>query len=252
MTPLDDIIALLKPHAAFSKPITGRGAWGVRYAAQPTPSFCVVLAGQCWLSVRGRAPLRLEAGDFLLLTTTPAFALYSRPGVRCAEGVPSRTGVRHGEQKGRPDFRMLGGTFETERAGGSWLLDLLPERIHLRSSDSDTSRLSRIVALIMDEHAEHRPGRGMIMERFLEILLMDALRSHVFEPGAGTAGLLAGMRDPSISRALTALHSGVRHGWTVASLAARAGMSRSAFAARFSEKVGCAPRVFARDHRLQA
>jgi AraC-like DNA-binding protein len=241
MNPLDDIIALLRPHAAFSKPISGRGHWGVRYAATHSPSFCVVLEGQCWLAMEGRAPLRLEKGDFLLLTTTPAFALYSKPGVRYVSGIPSRTGVRHGEPKGRPDFRMLGGTFETELANGKLLLALLPGRIHIRSAESDTSRLSRIVSLIMEEYSGARPGRDLILGRLLEILLVDSLRSHELDPGNMATGLIAGLRDPSISRVLGAMHARVQHGWTVANLAEHVGMSRSAFAARFSEKVGCAP-----------
>jgi AraC-like DNA-binding protein len=241
MNPLDDIIAQLRPHAVFSKPILGSGTWGVRYAATPSPSFCVVLEGQCWLAMEGKAPMRLEKGDFLLLTTTPAFTLSSKPGVRCVAGVPSRTGVRHGEQKGKPDFRMLGGTFETELANGKLLLALLPGRIHLRSTESDTSRLPRIVSLIMEEYSGNMPGREMVLARLLEVLLVDSLRSHEYAPGAMATGLMAGLRDPSISRSLGAMHARVQQGWTVANLAEHVGMSRSAFAARFSEKVGCAP-----------
>jgi len=37
------------------------------------------------------------------------------------------------------------------------------------------------------------------------------------------------------------MHSDVRHRWTVAELAKRAGMSRSAFATRFVATIGCAP-----------
>ncbi len=71
MDPLSDIIALLRPHAAFSKPITGRGRWGVRYAAYESPSFCIVLAGHCWFAIEGSAPRLLERGDFMLLPVTP-------------------------------------------------------------------------------------------------------------------------------------------------------------------------------------
>ena len=77
--PLADIVALLRPHAAFSKHITGIGSWGVRYAAHGSPSFCIVLQGQCWLAVEGDAPRLLERGDFLLLPFTPAFTLHSEP-----------------------------------------------------------------------------------------------------------------------------------------------------------------------------
>jgi len=40
---------------------------------------------------------------------------------------------------------------------------------------------------------------------------------------------------------LRAMHSDVRNDWSVAGLATLAGMSRSAFAARFAATVGCAP-----------
>ena len=43
MDPLSDLIALLRPHAAVSKPISGRGTWGVRYSAYGLPGFAIVL-----------------------------------------------------------------------------------------------------------------------------------------------------------------------------------------------------------------
>lgn len=39
MDPLSDGIVLLRPNAAISKPITGRGRWGVRYAAYDAPDL---------------------------------------------------------------------------------------------------------------------------------------------------------------------------------------------------------------------
>lgn len=239
MDPLSAVIALLRPHAAVSKPIEARGEWGVRYAAYGKPGFALVLEGGCWLAVGGGAPLRLERGDFVLLPSTPAFEMSSRPGIACLPTEPSDGPVRHGEPGGAPDFRMLGGAFGIEPANAPLLLALLPGMIHLRAAGDGTSRLARLVGLLMEECAAERPGGTMIVDRLLEVVLVEALRGQAPEPG--TAGLLAGLGDPALARALRAMHDEVGAGWTVAALARIAGLSRSAFAARFTATVGCAP-----------
>src|SRR5215470_5831798 len=130
MDPLTDVIALLKPHAAFSKPITGRGKWGVRYDGVDSPSFCIVLDGQCWLRIKGDGPLLLKRGDFLLLPSTPAFTMVSALGATCVAAQPSqRKAIRHGNPKGRPDFHMIGGTFEIDAVNAN-LLEWMSQRIH--------------------------------------------------------------------------------------------------------------------------
>jgi AraC-like DNA-binding protein len=244
MDPLTDILELLRPHAAFSKPITGRGKWGVRYEAVGLPSFCTVLEGQCWLTIQDEPPLLLKRGDFLLLPSTPAFSMASALGVKCVAGLPSsRKAVRHGNPKGHPDFRMIGGTFEIDVINAG-LLELMSQRIHIRAAEFDTTRLRRIVDLIMDEYSAVRPGRGALLQRLLEVMLVEALRWPGLRQESLPAGLIAGLRDTQISVALREMHSAVRHGWTVGGLAKRAGMSRSAFALRFAATVGCAPKEY--------
>lgn len=241
MDPLSDVIALLRPHAALSKPIEGRGAWGVRYAAYGQPGFALVLEGRCWLAVDGAEPVRLDRGDFVLLPSTPAFALFSAPGVACVPVEPSPTAVRHGDPEGAPDFRMLGGAFRIEPVNAPLLLALLPRLIHVRSAGGGSGRLARIVDLLIDECAADGPGRDMILERLLEVMLVECLRWRGVGADALPAGLLAGLRDSALAGALRAIHADVRAGWTVAGLAKLAGMSRSAFAARFAGTLGCAP-----------
>lgn len=240
MDPLSDVIALLRPHTALSKPIAARGEWGVRYRAYGMPGFALVLEGGCWLAIEGSAPVRLERGDFVLLPATPAFEMTSRPGLPCVPVEPSESAVRHGDPDGAPDFRMLGGAFRIERANAPLLLALLPEMIHIRSAVRDTSRLSRVIDLLMDECAAERPGGDTIVDRLLEVMLVEALRGQAVG-GTLPAGLLAGMQDPALAKALRAVHADVRAGWTVAGLARVAGLSRSAFAARFMQAIGCAP-----------
>ena len=241
MDPFSDVIALLRPHAALSKPITGRGDWGVRYAAYGQPGFAIVLEGQCWLALDGADPVLLARGDFVLLPSTPAFSLFSRPGVACIPVEPVATAVRHGNPDGEPDCRMLGGAFQIEQTNASLLLSLLPRMIHVRAAEGETGRLARMTDLIMEECVADRPGREMIVERLLEVMLVECLRWRGIGQDALPPGLLAGMRDPAIAAVLRAMHADVGAGWTVAELARLAGMSRSAFAAKFAETIGCAP-----------
>lgn len=241
MDPLSDIIALLRPSTAVSKPITGRGHWGIRYQAHDAPGFTIILAGQCWLAFEGKEPLKFEQGDFILLPTTPAFSLYTRPGIPCVLRQPTNAAVRHGEQEGDPDFVSLGGTFAIERANASLLLELLPDIIHVPASQGRTSRLGRVIELIMDECASEYAGKEMILQRLLEIMLVEALRWRSIGDESLSAGLLSGMRDPLLARVLRCMHADVRASWTVSELAKIAGMSRSAFAARFGDLLGCGP-----------
>lgn len=142
MDPLSDIIHLLRPHAVFSKPIEGRGPWGVRYAAYGLPGFSIVLEGRCWLSLDEARPVLLDRGDLVLLPSSPAFVLASGPDAECVPGVPSQEGVRHGDPEGEPDFRMLGGSFRIDPVNAPALLPLLPRMIHIRSAEGDTGRLA--------------------------------------------------------------------------------------------------------------
>jgi AraC-like DNA-binding protein len=240
MDPLSDVISLLRPHAALSKPISARGQWGVRYAAYRRPGFALVMKGACWLSLEGAPPLRLDEGDFILLPATPAFRMSSEPGVPCVDQLPSDVPVRHGDPDGEPDVALFGGAFEIDGVNAPLLLGLLPATIHIRAG-SATGRLGQIIALLGDECAAQRPGADMIVDRLLEILLIECLRWRETDGDDLPAGLLAGLRDPGLARALRAIHADVRAGWQVETLAKLAGMSRSAFAARFAHILGCAP-----------
>ena len=241
MDPLSDLITVLRPRAVLSKPISGSGDWGVRYLAYDMPGYALVLEGGCWLRLEGRAPVRLGAGDFVLLPATPAFEMSSRPGIACVLGQPSGQPVHHGDPELAPNLRILGGSFQIDRANAPLLRELLPDMIHLRSAQIDTTGLSRVAGMIVEESAHDRPGADMILQRLLEVMLIEAMRSETIVEDGLRAGLFAGLRDLHIAKAMRAMHADVRRRWTVASLAAIAGMSRSAFAARFRAAVGYGP-----------
>ncbi|MBE9604283.1 AraC family transcriptional regulator [Acetobacteraceae bacterium H6797] len=241
MDPLSEIIALLRPSAVLSKPVTGRGRWGIRYAATSTPAFAIIVTGGAWIGLEGREPLRLEQGDFLLVPTAPALSLCSDLEVACRPVEPGTSPRRYGEAEGEPDFAALGGVFAFEPANAALLVSLMPALIHIPAQGGATSRIRRLIGLLTEESAADHPGRELVLRRILEVLLVEALRWGGSGDDAVPPGLLNGMRVPGIARALAAIHAEPRERWTVARLAVLAGMSRSAFAARFGQMVGCAP-----------
>jgi len=238
--PLSEVITLLQPRAVFAKRISGAGRWGVRYSEFGQPSFCAVLGGSCLLAVDGQRALTLEAGDFILLPTTPGFTMSGFEPVRPERVDPkvmaSPSGeVRHGTRGGRPDVRLLGGYFVFDSPDAALMVSLLPGLVHVRGVE----RLSVLVRLVGDESTAQRSGRDLVLTRLVEVLLIEALRSTT---GEGTPpGLLRGLADPRLAPAIRQMHAQLARSWTMAQLAKTTALSRSAFFDRFTRTVGLPP-----------
>ncbi len=248
--PLGAVIALLRPQAIFSKVISGSGKWAVRYAKASDPAFCVVLAGGCYLDAEGVGKLELGEGDFVFFPATPGFTMASDLSLKPKLVLPSHgEELRHGKKDGEPTLRMLGGYFRFDRANAQLLLRFLPLVILIRGDEPGAARLRRVVELIAEETRETLSGRELVLERLVEILLVEALR---FEPATGveTQGLLSGLSDPGLGRAIRQMHEHVARSWTVAELAKEAGMSRAVFAERFMRKVGMPPMQYLLEWRV--
>lgn len=238
--PLAEIISLLRPRTVFSKGISGAGRWGVRYSDFGQPSFCAVLEGRCLLAVDDEDAITLEAGDFVLLPATPGFTMSSfepaRPVFVDPTKMPAPTGeVRHGRRGGPPDVRLLGGYFAFDSPDAALLVSLLPTLLHVRGVE----RLSVLVRFVSEESGERRAGRNLVLARLVELLLIEALRS---KPGDETPpGLLRGLADTRLAAAIRHMHGDPGRSWTVAQLAKKVALSRSAFFERFTQALGLPP-----------
>lgn len=238
--PLSEIITLLRPRAVFTKSISGAGRWGVRYSDFGHPSFCTILEGSCRLAVDGQDALVLEAGDFILLPTTPGFTMSGFEPVTPTFIDPKATPapgdeVRHGNPDGPASVRLLGGYFVFETDDAGLLVSLLPAQVHVRGAE----RLSILVRLLTEEAAEQRPGRDLVLQRLVEVLLIEALR--LTQRPDAAPGLLRGLADQRLAEAIRVMHGNPARSWTVAELAKAAGLSRSTFFDRFMRNVGLAP-----------
>ncbi|WP_418004213.1 AraC family transcriptional regulator [Mycobacterium sp. PDNC021] len=246
--PLDFTIAVLQPRAVRSKIVAGGGQWSIRKPRYADPSFSLILDGTCWFIPEDGDAVELHAGDFLLLPETPSFVLASDPDLPPTDTPLDVDGdVAYGD--GAPTMRMLGGYFQFDRANAALIVQLLPAAILIRRDDPGAARLGRMVELISEEAGERNRCRDLILERLVEVLLIEAWRFET-EHGAVERGLLGGLADPALARVLRAIHADLAEQWTVEKLARTAGMSRAVFAERFSRAVGMPPMQYVTEWRV--
>ena len=105
-------------------------------------------------------------------------------------------------------------------------------------------------ALLAEEITKDDPGQDVVLDRLLDLLLVAALRSGSPPPRRPLRAGTGARDDEFIGPALRLLVGNPAHGWTVASLAEAARMSRAAFAKRFTELVGEPPMTFLAGWRL--
>jgi len=209
-----------------------------------------MLEGSCFLDVDGVGVVKLEEGDFVLIPALPGFTMASDLSIKPKAIKATHSAIRHGTQDGPPTMRQLGGYFRFDRTNAHLVVRFLPSLIHIRRDDPGAARLHRIAELISEETGARRPGRDLILERLVEVLLVESLRFRRAETASQEKGLLAGLADPALARALRRMHDDVARRWTVADLGRTAGMSRAAFAERFTRTVGMPPMEYLLEWRI--
>lgn len=129
------------------------------------------------------------------------------------------------------------------------LLASMPDVIRVPLSDGSPALVETVRALVI-EVAGVRCGRGYVVERLLEVVLLLTLRAAV-ETGTAGPGLLAGLAHPQLQRVLVALHEAPAQAWDTEQLARIAGMSRSRFMQLFPQVVGLTPMAYLTRWRVQ-
>ncbi|MDR3750114.1 MAG: AraC family transcriptional regulator, partial [Terracidiphilus sp.] len=136
------------------------------------------------------------------------------------------------------------------------ITQLLPSFILLKADQARTLALHNTVQALASEMAEQAPGSEVVATRLAEVLFIQILRAHIASRPERNRpehnkGWLRAVFDPQIGTALRAIHDRVNTPWTVESLSEAAGMSRSAFAARFKELLGQTPLEYVTEWRMQ-
>lgn len=224
-------------------------------------AFHVVAAGSCWLQMApAPSPIRLDAGDFVVIPRAELHVISDDPGSR-AVGLldllkanrPSPNGELNAGGRGSVSTLLCGGMgFDNVKTNP--LFAALPPLIHVKGvQDGGAPWLRLTVQHVIDELDANRPGVDAVVGRLADILFIGAVRSYIEEGVArAESGWLAALRDKQIGRAIALAHAEPSRPWTVAMLADRVALSRSAFASRFTELVGEPPLRYLTRVRLDA
>lgn len=237
---------------AFGRTVLAK-PWGVRFDLRLPLAVHAVIGGEARV-VAGTDEARLLPGDIALVRGPEPSTLDScgRPRRLDLGEALTRfaTTSRALVFPGLPSGELVCGAYTFDGDLCRPLLDSLPPIVHLRAG-TDTAPLRPLIAGLADEVADENPGQQVVLDRYLDLLLVQALRSHFARRDANVPGWYRGLRDEPVSAALRAIHERPAEPWTVEMLAATAQLSRAAFARRFAEVVGQAPQTYVTGWRMQ-
>lgn len=235
MTAVDRLSTLLehfrvRAHLFHAGPLCGT----THFAAQPGRGFLHVLKrGEMVVThrARGGAPRRVEVRE-------PTLLFYPRPFTHDFHNAPVDGA----------DFACA--TLDFDGGDQHPLVQALPPLVCLPLSQ--VTGLDASLALLFGETEALRCGSRLLADRLFEVVLIQLMRWLVDHPAeAGIPpGLITGLSDDRLARALVALHQRPGQAWSLASMAQCAGMSRSAFAVQFKNLVGQTPADYLARWRL--
>ncbi len=109
--------------------------------------------------------------------------------------------------------------------------------------------LDSSLQLLFTEAMKKHSGQQALLDRLIEVVLIQLLR-ELIDQNHLKIGLLAGLADPRLSKAITVIHDQPAEAWTLYNLAEVAGMSRARFATHFRETVGMTPGHYLSEWRI--
>jgi len=270
MDALSDVLRAVRLSGAFFFDVHGCAPWVAETPLGKTvidamfPSsgadhlicYHAILEGSCWAVLEGEEPIKLIAGDIIVLPhgdthvlatdmdmrSPPNMAMYRMPD----DGrLPIKIGIgSEGGERGH----FVCGFLACDSRPYNPLLTALPRVIRIH--DHASGALGAYFRAALAE-SKGRMGGECMLGRISELMFVDVIRRHLESLPEGRTNWLSGLRDPYVGRALTALHENPARDWSLEALAQEAALSRSAFAERFAQFVNQPPMQYLTNWRMQ-
>ena len=218
--------------------------WGMQILAREGVMFHIVKEGTCWLRRVGAEPLQLEQGDLVLLPQGLDHDVVDDPKT-VAEPLEDFLSKVSFPVNGNPITTLICGVYLADVELAHPVLLALPPVLHFTAKNVQSKpELTTTLSLLTNEIERNAPGGEALIQHLFDVLFVYVVRFWSEEMTSEKQGWLAALKEPSLTKAMSRIHSNPAKTWTVEMLAREAGLSRAAFARRFAEHVGEPPLAY--------
>ncbi|MGW4461227.1 AraC family transcriptional regulator [Micromonospora sp. NPDC004704] len=253
MDPFDDLLRGVRADgAAFGRSVLSPPG-ALRFVGGAPLTLCVPLRGEGWIShPASEKPRQVRLGEAVVVRGPEPFVFSTEPLSEFRPGQVRDVHCGQSRVTGSPDVDpaersvLLAGAYHVQGRAPQRLLGVLPP-VLVATDDHDCASLRDYLD---SQLGACRPGRQIVLDRMLDWLLVCTLRDWFDQPGAEPPDWYRALGDDTVGLVLRAMHEAPDQPWTLASLAARAGVSRTTLAKRFTELVGEPPLTYLTDWRM--
>ncbi|MER8073718.1 AraC family transcriptional regulator [Streptomyces sp. NPDC094034] len=265
MDTLTDVLEHIRSAGALIGQNLVSPPWSIRFDEGASMTLVTMLRGDAWVVPHEGQPVHLRNRDVAILTGSQPFSVTSDPDrqtsplyvVTEAGTCTDETGNVLAEEDIYLGVRTCGTHLEAEHAllTGSYitagriadrLLTSLPRVLVV----PHRHQRQALLHLLESEIERDEPGQQAMLDRLLDLVLIETLREWFSLPEASAPGWYHATRDPVVGPALRAIHDEPARPWTVGMLASEARVSRATFARRFSDLLGEPPISYLAGWRL--
>ncbi|MCK8680166.1 AraC family transcriptional regulator [Streptomyces lichenis] len=260
MDPLSSLLSGIRAEGSVVSHAVLTAPWAIRFVDDAPLTMINVLRGGGTLLLPDGTERAVGPGDTVLVRASAPFHLVDRPAtlrgphdayeIACftanTDCAAQELGGIHWGADSRETTALIVGAYRASGMRHERLLRTLPP-VLVVTEDAEVCTWLEAAAI---DAARHSAGSQALMDRLLDWALVCTLRTWFARAGADAPGWYRGLADPVLAPALESFNERPAEAWTVASLAARAGVSRALFAKRFTELMGRPPLAYLTECRM--
>jgi AraC-like DNA-binding protein len=260
-----DLAGQLNPRIMVQRRALMKGDWSIVFRASDSMTFHLLERGSGWATVAGQAPAQVSTGDAVVVAAGVDLHVTSELGLAPHLVVkPSEwslgVGVVDRLTQGDPEAILTCGRIDFNSGITHALLRSLSPILVLAGATSSptnqphtqakspTNNVEQLLATIAEEVTTSAAGWQTVIHHLSSTVVIRLLRAWLEATPSST--YLRALADPRLKQAIAAIHQHPEQPHSVASLAGVSAMSRSRFAAQFSELVGVPPQTYLTEWRM--